>query len=433
MEVLLTELVFDLEREVEMTKIAVRRRRSWSMVHLNAIPKPIVSPGAPHVVVNVVDSYRGIDTGVDVVIKRSDNGLDRRSAFVTLTCKRSGKYIPPLWYFKREDTGSRKCECPFKLRDYRLKNNKWRFDVIYGLHRKDLSEKLYGHPIACRLLREEKECVSGMTLNLVQLKNILATLKRKILKNIANIKHVYNRRYQYKLSLRWDRTEMQHLLKLLDDNNYVSMHHRCEDGATTNKYKLPLLEIIGVTSTGKTYSVGFAFLECEKEENFTWALEVCQSMLKDQEEMPKVNVINHDTALMNSVAKVCEKYLALLKYVESIILDQVKEKIVCAWTGQVRHLGNTTTNRVESDHACLKNWLGNSKGDLCADWDSVNRIIQNKHNEIQTSFGCSITVLEHKFKDNTIYSQLVNNISQSTLNYIFHKTKRADNLGSASS
>lgn len=28
--------------------------------------------------------------------------------------------------------------------------------------------------------------------------------------------------------------------------------------------------------------------------------------------------------------KVCEKYLDLLKYVESTILDQVKEKIVCA-------------------------------------------------------------------------------------------------------
>ena len=36
----------------------------------------------------------------------------------------------------------------------------------------------------------------------------------------------------------------------------------------TNKYKLPLLEIVGVTSTEKTYSVGFAFLECEKEDNF---------------------------------------------------------------------------------------------------------------------------------------------------------------------
>lgn len=30
------------------------------------------------------------------------------------------------------------------------------------------------------------------------------------------------------------------------------------------------------------------------------------------------------------VRKVCEKYLDLLKYVENAILDQVKEKIICA-------------------------------------------------------------------------------------------------------
>ena len=104
--------------------------------------------------------------------------------------------------------------------------------------------------------------------------------------------------------------------------------------------------------------------------------------------------------------KVCEKYPALLKYVESTILDQVKEKIACAWTDNVRHLGNTTTNRVESAHATLKNWLGNSKGDLCRDWDSVNLMIKNQHNEIQITFGRSITVLEHRFKDNILYSQL---------------------------
>lgn len=65
--------------------------------------------------------------------------------------------------------------------------------------------------------------------------------------------------------------------------------------------------------------------------------------------------------------KVCEKYPDLLKYDESTILDQVKEKIVYAWTDQVRHLGNTITNRVECSHDILKNWLENSKGDLCRD------------------------------------------------------------------
>ncbi|XP_050917826.1 uncharacterized protein LOC127135052 [Lathyrus oleraceus] len=109
---------------------------------------------------------------------------------------------------------------------------------------------------------------------------------------------------------------MQQLLKFLDDNSYVSRYRTCENGVIvrdifwthpdfiklfnmfptllildstykTNKYRLPLLEMVGVTSTKKTYSVGFTFLKSEKEENFTWALEVCRAMLKDQVEMLK--------------------------------------------------------------------------------------------------------------------------------------------------
>lgn len=43
----------------------------------------------------------------------------------------------------------------------------------------------------------------------------------------------------------------------------------------------------------------------------------------------------------------------------------MKEKLLCAWTDQFRHFGNTKTNRVELDHATLKIWLENSKGDSC--------------------------------------------------------------------
>lgn len=130
-------------------------------------------------------------------------------------------------------------------------------------------------------------------------------------------------------------------MKLLNDNNYVSRCRTCEDGVTvqdifwihpdsiklfnmlltvlivnstykTNKYRLLLLKIVGVTSIEKTYSVGFAFLESEKRENVTWALEVCRTILKDKENRLKVIVIDRDTTLMNSVAKVFHTSYALL-------------------------------------------------------------------------------------------------------------------------
>ncbi|XP_058768454.1 uncharacterized protein LOC131642199 [Vicia villosa] len=93
--------------------------------------------------------------------------------------------------------------------------------------------------------------------------------------------------------------------------------------------------------------------------------------------------------------KICEKYPDLLKYIESIILDKVKE----------------------------------NKGDFCRGWDTINVMISNQHNEIQTISGRSITVFEHRFKDNILYSQLIGNMSRAGMNYIFYEAKHGENFG----
>src|SRR4051812_13054095 len=54
--------------------------------------------------------------GFGIVILRSDNGNSRRKAFVVLNCERGGSYVQSNRVLKHEDTGSRKCGCPFKLR-----------------------------------------------------------------------------------------------------------------------------------------------------------------------------------------------------------------------------------------------------------------------------------------------------------------------------
>lgn len=111
-------------------------------MHPDIFPKLIVSLDAKHVVMKEVDvgnqlkneqefefrnhmlqwiHMRASKLRFGVLIGRSDNGLDRRYAFMTMTRERSGKYIPPLQNFKRDDINSRKCECLFKLA-----NKKWR-------------------------------------------------------------------------------------------------------------------------------------------------------------------------------------------------------------------------------------------------------------------------------------------------------------------
>ena len=59
----------------------------------------------------------------------------------------------------------------------------------------------------------------------------------------------------------------------------------------------------------------------------------------------------------------CSDFPLFLKYVMTT-MNEVKEKIVRAWTDHVLHLGCRTSNRVESAHALVKKYLDNSVGDL---------------------------------------------------------------------
>lgn len=80
----------------------------------------------------------------------------------------------------------------------------------------------------------------------------------------------------------------------------------------TNLYIIPLFEIVGVTSTEKTYYVVFTFQTSENEENFIWVLQMFLDLLNIKDKMLKVIVIERDITLMNVVATIFPKSTALL-------------------------------------------------------------------------------------------------------------------------
>ena len=79
-----------------------------------------------------------------------------------MQCERSGIYKPPKTRKKPnlEGIGSRKCNCPFRLKGFFDKDrNDWWIAMLCGMHNHDLDEKLSGHLIAGRLGAEEKKKV----------------------------------------------------------------------------------------------------------------------------------------------------------------------------------------------------------------------------------------------------------------------------------
>ncbi|GAU41659.1 hypothetical protein TSUD_272430 [Trifolium subterraneum] len=389
-----------------------------------------------------------INTGHHFVTEAKEESKD---------CERSGKYVSPTKKLKSDCTGTRKCGCPFRLRGYYTKETKlWHMRVVNGIHKHELDTELEGHLVAGRLKPEDKVFLDEMTKNFVPPRNINSTLKDRDPENTMSSKQVCNARYRYKAKIRAFMSEMQHLFKHLGDNKYFFKcrslvdeggeylqdlffaHSRSvsllnsfptvllmDSTYKTNKYNMPLFEIVGFTSTERTYNVGFAWLTNEKEDNFIWALQQLRSLVRNEGSLPKVILTDRDTALMNVVAQVfptsavlvcrvhveknvgskikelvkvrqgeefrelCKKWPRLLRYIEETVLDTDKEKVVHAWVDKHMHMGNYTTNRVECAHGVLKKFLTDSSGDLVK-----------------------------AFK-----------VSRAALDYIYQEAKRVDNVG----
>ena len=117
----------------------------------------------------------------------------RKMKYVLLSCERGGKYRKYKKEVNISRTGSRKCDCPFRLRGKLVKGGQgWMVELICGSHNHDLAETLVGHPYAGRLSVEEKAMVEDMTKTSMTSINILLTMKKRNERNVTTIKQVYN-------------------------------------------------------------------------------------------------------------------------------------------------------------------------------------------------------------------------------------------------
>lgn len=66
----------------------------------------------------------------------------------------------------------------------------------------------------------------------------------------------------------------------------------------TNKHKLPLLHVVGVTRTSDTFTVACCFLENELESTYRWAITAVERCLP---RIPAVVVVDHEQALINVI------------------------------------------------------------------------------------------------------------------------------------
>ncbi|KAL5141576.1 Protein FAR1-RELATED SEQUENCE 5 [Glycine soja] len=353
-----------------------------------------------------------------------------------------------------------------------LGGDEWMMKLICGVHNHEMAKSFVGHPYASRLTKNEKIVVVDMMKSMMKSRNILLMLKEHNDNSYTTIKQIYNARHAYRSSIRGSNTEMQQLMMMLDQDQYIHWHRLKDDNVVrdlfwshpnavkltnscnlvflidstykTNRYKLSLLDIVGVTPTRMTFFAGFAYLEAKRLNN---------GLFMRVDALPGVIVTDKDLSLMNAVKTVFPDAMNLLcrfhidknvkakckilvsqknawdyvmeawgslvdcpnessfdEYLKNFEMDfslwpmfvdyvcqtwviPHKERFVKAWTKKVMHLGNTTTNMVESAHWLLKRLLQNSVGDI---------------------FSTSPHVVGHVFKK-TLYKKLLGMVSRYAL------------------
>ncbi|KAI7949807.1 hypothetical protein MJO28_008628 [Puccinia striiformis f. sp. tritici] len=72
----------------------------------------------------------------------------------------------------------------------------------------------------------------------------------------------------------------------------------------TNKYKLPLLHIVGINSSNRNFCIAFCFLSAETKGDYSWALEQLSSM---DNQSPSVFLTDNKQTLINAINLVFPK------------------------------------------------------------------------------------------------------------------------------
>ncbi|KAL9667895.1 hypothetical protein QQ045_002264 [Rhodiola kirilowii] len=238
----------------------------------------------------------------------------------------------------------------------------WGLRVICGIHNHKAAEFMDGHEYPSRLKPKEKQLVLDMA-NSTAPREILSILKQKDSSNSTGIKSVYNINGQDKSAKRGGLTQVQYVLEQLIKKEYL--HDYCTNPDTneitdilwvhpkslalavnfssvliidatykTNEYRSPLLEVVGITSTMRTYSLMFTYLSHEMVENLTWALSILKRLMVEKgATLPSVFVSDRDLALINAIGTCfpLSHYILCIWHINQCVLKKCRPMLGLEW------------------------------------------------------------------------------------------------------
>ncbi|KAI7959610.1 hypothetical protein MJO28_003401 [Puccinia striiformis f. sp. tritici] len=230
---------------------------------------------------------------------------------VYIRCDRSGDYHGLGSNPSGQQTASIKINCPFLVygspsTSEKVTNKSWKMQLCCVDHNHEASPSPASHA-AHRLLipAQIAEIQRLWKLNL-RPAQILLQLQTADPNILATNKTILNALQKLRREDPAGRSPIEVLMTILKGTNWASEVKVDHEDATykTNQYQIPLLHIIGQTSTNGSFSVGFCLLTREDDASYLWAVECLQRHVWRNERAPKVFLTNRKAALRKALKAV---------------------------------------------------------------------------------------------------------------------------------
>jgi hypothetical protein len=273
--------------------------------------------------------------GYAVMIRHSSNATKT----IYLGCDRGGVYRNRNNLNdsnRQRDTASRLVGCPFSIRASEW-NSVWTLKVRNSDHNHLATEVIAAHPVQCRLPSHVKKQIKDLSASGIAPSQIVSTIRQSTDHSLI-AQDVYNTRKELKWENLHNKTPIEALLETLEQDTYTFYYKTdlisrithlffaysksiellnhfpevilLDCTYKTNRFKLPLLNIVGTTCLNTTFYIAFCFIRHEDEKGFTWALSQLQSFYCNTG--PQVLIMDRDMAQLKAARVVFPKIPRML-------------------------------------------------------------------------------------------------------------------------
>lgn len=400
-----------------------------------------------------------------------DNGSNKEK--VRLKCDIGGVYRDRGNKGKRINTSSRLIGCNYRLTGrYSSKIQKWHICITFAFHTHEAcpqNQMISRSQARARSIKPKLGSIENLV-STVEPRKIATSLRREDPEVMLLSRDISNLRSKKIRDVLDGRTPIQALLDSLvkenvphrikvDVENHLThlffafpdairmtrLYHSIlviDSTYKTNKYRMPMIHAVGVSSTYQTFTSFICFTKSETTDDYNWAMETAQFLFGGLH--VEVIMTDNDLALMNAIRvnfpeshnllcnwhiwknimakhrgsfaskeewdvwenswkKVIqqatsegfnEAWSALISisppelvcYVERQWIPH-KERFATPWTNNYRHLGHSTSSRAEGAHAKVKAYLEVSTAHLFTVFERLKDSHQSDITEISARIG----------------------------------------------